>query len=74
VIVFSSVDSQMAMANNIQSGQTSEWALMRRHQSEDVFGIQVTGNHPTMMGRVANIMEHETQSDFVVSFLLFVFI
>ncbi len=57
----------MAMAANIQNAQASEWALLRKHASEDCFGIQLAGNHPSLMSRVSNILEHETVSDFVVS-------
>eukprot|EP01038_Epipyxis_sp_PR26KG_P004230 gene4230-6006_t len=56
---------EMAMANNIIDGQASEWALLRRHQSEDIFGIQVAGNQADILSRSAQILEHETRSDFV---------
>ncbi|CAE7536411.1 unnamed protein product [Symbiodinium microadriaticum] len=56
---------EMAMAQNIQSGQSSEWALLRRHSSEDLFGVQLAGGHADYMGRTAKIIENETQTDFI---------
>ena len=46
---------QMAMAQNIQNGQSSEWALLRRHPSEDIFGVQLAGGHADYMGRTAKV-------------------
>lgn len=48
----------MAMANNIVSGQSSEWALMRRHASEDCFGVQVAGGYTDTMSLTARVTRY----------------
>lgn len=57
---------EMAMANNLLSGQASEWALLKRHESEDIFGIQVCSSRPAEMACCAELIEREVPGvDFV---------
>ena len=56
---------EMAMSHNLVQGQASEWARIRRHTSEDCFGIQVAGAQPEHMTKIAKLLENETSSDFV---------
>jgi tRNA-dihydrouridine synthase 3 len=56
---------EMAMGFNLLQGQSSEWALLRKHASEDIFGVQIAGAHADMMAKVAKLLENETNTDFV---------
>lgn len=55
---------EMAMSVNILQGQTSEWALLRRHPSEDIFGVQVCGGFADSIARSCELVERECQVDF----------
>jgi tRNA-dihydrouridine synthase 3 len=56
---------EMAMSNNLIEGKQTEWALLRRHQSEDTFGIQIAGANTDSMTNVSKLLNKETVSDFV---------
>ena len=56
---------EMALSLPLIKGQASEWALLKRHPSEDVFGCQVAGNKSDLMGRLAQVIEKEMNVDFV---------
>lgn len=56
---------EMAMCTNLLQGQQSEWALMKRHESEDVFGVQLEGCFPDTMTRCAELLNNNIEVDFV---------
>uniref|UniRef100_UPI0023DD192C tRNA-dihydrouridine(47) synthase [NAD(P)(+)]-like isoform X1 n=2 Tax=Callithrix jacchus TaxID=9483 RepID=UPI0023DD192C len=56
---------EMAVCTNLLQGQMSEWALLKRHQCEDVFGIQLEGAFPDTMTKCAELLNRTVEVDFV---------
>lgn len=56
---------EMALAGNLLQGHTSEWALLRRHQEEDLFGVQLAGSNIETVTRAAELVARECQVDFL---------
>ncbi|XP_058785073.1 tRNA-dihydrouridine(47) synthase [NAD(P)(+)]-like [Vicia villosa] len=56
---------EMAMCTNLLQGQASEWALLRRHSSEDLFGVQICGAYPDSVARTVELIEKECSVDFI---------
>lgn len=56
---------EMALATSLLQGASQEWALTKRHSSEDLFGVQLCGNNPYVMTRCAQLLEEQTVVDFI---------
>ncbi|XP_065683813.1 tRNA-dihydrouridine(47) synthase [NAD(P)(+)]-like isoform X2 [Hydra vulgaris] len=56
---------EMAMATNLLQGHQSEWALVKRHSSEDIFGVQLCGGYPDSMAKAVEMLNKECQIDFI---------
>ncbi|KAF9966618.1 tRNA-dihydrouridine(47) synthase [NAD(P)(+)]-like protein [Mortierella alpina] len=56
---------EMAMAANLVQGQKAELALLRRHKSEDIFGVQLTGNKVDVVVRACDMINQQATVDFV---------
>jgi len=58
--------SEMALCANILQGQASELALLKRHEDEDVFGVQLAGGFADQFSRCAELIEKENlEVDFI---------
>lgn len=56
---------EMALAPKILKGAQEEWALVKRHESEDIFGVQLCGNNPGVLTRCAQLLNHEISVDYI---------
>ncbi|XP_065555754.1 tRNA-dihydrouridine(47) synthase [NAD(P)(+)]-like [Lathamus discolor] len=56
---------EMAVCTNLLQGQASEWALLKRHHTEDIFGVQLEGAFPDTMTKCAELLNQTIEVDFV---------
>ncbi|VDP05585.1 unnamed protein product [Soboliphyme baturini] len=57
--------SEMVLAEELLKGHQSEWALIRRHESEKYFGVQLCGANADVMAKTAQLLMDQAQVDFV---------
>lgn len=56
---------EMALAPKILKGAQEEWALVKRHESENIFGVQLCGNNPGVLTRCAQLLNQEISVDYI---------
>lgn len=56
---------EMACAVPIVNGSMSEWALTRRHESEDIFGVQLCGNNSKLITYASQLVSEQIDVDFI---------
>ncbi|SCV70048.1 BQ2448_1442 [Microbotryum intermedium] len=56
---------EMALAQELLSGNSSEFSLLRRHPTEKEFGVQICGSRPQTMTMAAEAIVQHCDVDFV---------
>ncbi|XP_055903816.1 tRNA-dihydrouridine(47) synthase [NAD(P)(+)]-like [Eupeodes corollae] len=56
---------EMACVVPLVKGLTQEWALTKRHESEDIFGVQLCGNNPFLISQAAQLLQENSKVDYV---------
>ncbi|EDW75966.2 uncharacterized protein Dwil_GK14924 [Drosophila willistoni] len=56
---------EMACALPIVKGLSQEWALTKRHESEDFFGVQLCGNNPNIISQAAQVLHDTAKVDYI---------
>ncbi|KAG4065939.1 hypothetical protein HA402_008935 [Bradysia odoriphaga] len=56
---------EMACAVPICNGLTQEWALTKRHSSEDLFGVQLCANNPQLLTFACQLLKENAEVDFI---------
>ena len=56
---------EMALCEDLLQGNASEWALMKRHHTEDIFGVQICANSPLKVAKTVELISSECNVDFI---------
>ncbi|GAA6026122.1 hypothetical protein JCM11491_002806 [Sporobolomyces phaffii] len=57
--------SEMGLAQEFLTGNANEWSLVRRHPSEKLFGVQITGSKPQVLVPAAEAIVKNANIDFL---------
>lgn len=57
--------SEMALATSILEGKPSELALLKKHPSEKLFGVQIAGGYADTMTKTAQFIDEHIECNFV---------
>jgi tRNA-dihydrouridine synthase 3 len=57
--------AEMALTGQLGAGNRSEWALLRRHKSEDFFGVQIAGSKAMDIAYAVESISQYTDADFI---------
>lgn len=56
---------EMAMCSSLLQGAPQEWALVKRHHTENIFGVQLCANNPHLLTKCGQLLEKEVDIDFI---------
>ena len=56
---------EMILSQSLLNWSQQEWSLMKKHASEDLFGIQITGNNPIVFSRALECINEKFEFDFI---------
>lgn len=57
--------AEMSLCSSLLNGNPSEWSHLKRHESEDVFGVQITASHPEHTTKIVKVLNDQCELDFV---------
>mmetsp|Transcript_2268 Transcript_2268/g.6775 ORF Transcript_2268/g.6775 Transcript_2268/m.6775 type:complete len:538 (-) Transcript_2268:32-1645(-) len=56
---------EMAVAEHVLKGESDDWALLRRHKSEDIFGVQLAGSLSDIVAKTTEMISNHCDVDFI---------